>query len=334
MKAWVLHGVNDLRFEERELPEIREGEVLLRVEAAGICGSDIPRIYDTGAHVHPLIPGHEFAGTVVKSADPAWVGKRVGVFPLIPCRDCDMCLQKKYEMCRKYNYLGSRCDGGFAEYVCVPVWNLIELPEEVSFEQAACLEPLAVAVHAVRRAKVTEDDTAVIIGFGTIGALVARVLQSEGIKNITAVVNKESHRNAALTMGLHVEHHNENSAVGTVVFECVGRQETVARAIESAAPGGCVVMVGNPHSDIAFSQNTYWEILRSQLTVLGTWNSSFTKDNDDDWHQALALLRNSQNLMKGIITHQLPLEELETGLRIMRDKTETYEKIMTVSVRR
>lgn len=333
MKAWVLHGVNDLRYEERELPETREGEVLLRVEAAGICGSDIPRIYDTGAHVHPLIPGHEFAGAVVKSADPAWVGKRVGVFPLIPCRDCDMCREKKYEMCRKYSYLGSRCDGGFAEYVCVPVWNLIELPEEVFFEQAACLEPLAVAVHAVRRAKVTEDDTAVIIGFGTIGALVARVLQSEGIKDITAVVNKESHRKTALAMGLNVEHYDENRTAGTVVFECVGRQETAARAIESAAPGGCVVMVGNPHSDMAFSRNTYWKILRSQLTVLGTWNSSFTKDDDDDWHQALALLKNNNDLIDGIITHRMPLENLKTGLHIMRDKTETYGKIMLVRYR-
>ena len=144
MKAWVLHGVNDIKYEEREKPEIREGEVLLKVEAAGICGSDIPRIYDTGAHVHPISPGHEFAGTVVKSVDTTLVGKRMGVFPLMPCRSCDMCQLEKYEMCRKYNYLGSRCDGGFAEYVRVPVWNLIELPDEVTFEQAACLEPLAV----------------------------------------------------------------------------------------------------------------------------------------------------------------------------------------------
>ena len=330
MKAWVLHGANDLRCEERELPEIREGEVLLRVEAAGICGSDIPRIYDTGAHVHPLIPGHEFAGLVVKSADPSLIGKRVGVFPLIPCRDCDMCRQKKYEMCRKYNYLGSRCDGGFAEYVRVPVWNLIELPEEVSFEQAACLEPLAVAVHAVRRAKVTEKDSAVIIGFGTIGVLVALVLKSQGIGNIMAVVNKEAHRKMALAMGVNVENYSESTAAGTVVFECVGRQETVIKAIGAAIPEGRVVTVGNPHSDMRFDRNIYWKILRSQLTLIGTWNSSFTKDDTDDWHQAIRLLRDNRDMLGDIITHRLPLEEMELGLHIMRDKTQTYGKIMSV----
>ena len=83
--------------------------------------------------------------------DEAWLQKRVGVFPLIPCGKCGPCRQKKYEMCRSYNYLGSRCDGGFAEYAAVPVANLIELPENVSFEEAAMLEPMAVAVHAMRQ---------------------------------------------------------------------------------------------------------------------------------------------------------------------------------------
>lgn len=328
MKAWVLYGPNDIRFEDREIPAIREGEVLLRVEAAGICGSDIPRIYDTGAHVHPLILGHEFAGTVVKSDDPVLIGKRMGVFPLIPCQNCDMCRQKKYEMCCNYSYLGSRCDGGFAEYVRVPAWNLIELPDEVSFEHAACLEPLAVAVHASRRAKVVEGDTAVIIGFGTIGALVAIVLQSLGVKNITAVVNKKSHRNTAHAMGLNVENYSESNVTGTVVFECVGRQETVAKAIGAVEPEGRVVAVGNPYSDMQFERNVYWKLLRGQLTMIGTWNSSFTKDETDDWKQAVQLLRNNRGLMENIITHRLPLEHLEAGLRIMRDKTEAYGKVM------
>lgn len=328
MKAWVLYGVNDLRYEEREIPEIREGEVLLRVEAAGICGSDIPRIYDTGAHVHPLIPGHEFAGTVVESADSALLGKRMGVFPLIPCKECEMCRQKKYEMCRNYNYLGSRCDGGFGEYVRVPVWNLIELPPEITFEQAACLEPLSVAVHAVRRSQITVGESAVIIGFGTIGALVALVLRSQGIENITAIVNKQSHEKLALALGLRVEYHDVCTAAGNVVFECVGRQENVAQAIESALPEGRVVTVGNPHSDIHLNRNVYWKILRGQLKLIGTWNSSFAKEEDDDWHQAVQLLRNNSEMMSKIITHCLPLEQLERGLHIMRDKTEAYEKII------
>ena len=134
MKAWVLHGVNDIRLEEKEEPQLRADEALVCVKAAGICGSDIPRIYKTGAHVHPLIPGHEFSGQVVKvghKADIKWLHKRVGIFPLIPCRKCAACQRQQYELCRDYGYLGSRRNGGFAEYTAVPQWNLIELPDRV-----------------------------------------------------------------------------------------------------------------------------------------------------------------------------------------------------------
>ena len=155
MKAWVLHGVGDIRFEEVETPQPADGEVLVAVRAAGICGSDIPRIYQTGAHVQPLIPGHEFAGQVVgtgRDVSADWQNRRVGIFPLIPCKNCVSCQKQHYELCRSYSYLGSRRNGGFAEYVTVPAWNLIALPDAVSYEQAAMMEPMAVAVHAMRSA--------------------------------------------------------------------------------------------------------------------------------------------------------------------------------------
>lgn len=136
MKAWVLHGVDDIRFEEVERPHPADDEVLVAVKAVGICGSDIPRIYKTGAHFHPLILGHEFSGVVEKTGaliEPKWEGKRVGIFPLVPCRECVACRKQQYELCRNYSYLGSRRDGGFAEYVSVPEWNLIEVPVGVSF---------------------------------------------------------------------------------------------------------------------------------------------------------------------------------------------------------
>ena len=145
MKPYVLHGINDIRFEEVEKPVPKKEEVLIKVNAAGICGSDIPRIYKNGAHVHPIIPGHEFSGEVVgigSSENESLIGKRVGIFPLIPCMKCNPCSNKQYEMCKNYNYLGSRCNGAFAEYVTAPVWNLIELPVNVSYEEAATLPPI------------------------------------------------------------------------------------------------------------------------------------------------------------------------------------------------
>ena len=172
MKAWILHGINDLRFEEADAPIIGENEVLLAVRAAGICGSDIPRVFYTGTYSYPLIPGHEFAGQVEAvgaAVDGKWQGKRVGVFPLIPCGACLPCQKEQYEMCRHYSYLGSRRDGGFAEYVAVPEKNLIALPESVSFEEAAMFEPMSVAVHAMRKAAPQPEECTVVCGLGTIG---------------------------------------------------------------------------------------------------------------------------------------------------------------------
>ena len=117
------------------LPSLGEREVLVAVKAAGICGSDIPRIYRTGAYHYPLIPGHEFSGQVVQvqdEKDSSWLNQRVGIFPLIPCKNCMPCRKKQYEMCRNYSYLGSRRDGGFAELVSVPVQNLLSLPQETA----------------------------------------------------------------------------------------------------------------------------------------------------------------------------------------------------------
>lgn len=198
-------NINDIRLEEIKRPSPAEHEVLVQVKAAGICGSDIPRIYETGAHRMPLIPGHEFSGEVVQlgaQAEEKWLHKRVGIFPLIPCRTCIACRKEKYEMCRNYSYLGSRQDGGFAEYVKVPVSNLIELPEEVSFAEAAMLEPMAVAVHAMRRVPIKQSDMVVVCGLGTIGMLLVMFLLNHGVQNVLAIGNKEFQKQMLIKLGI------------------------------------------------------------------------------------------------------------------------------------
>ena len=253
MKAWVLHDIGDIRFEDVDMPKIGDNEVLVAVKAAGICGSDIPRIYETGAHNMPIIPGHEFSGQVVdtgKNVDKKWLDKRVGVFPLIPCGKCDLCKRKLYEMCRNYNYLGSRCNGGFAEYCAVPEWNLIELPDNVTYEQAAMLEPMSVAVHAIRRANIKPSDTVAIQGLGTIGLLVIMFLKEMGIKNILAIGNKDFQKDAVTEIGLAEEDfcNSKNTAVSgfiknkttdgvDVYFECVGKNETINAAVDNVMAG-------------------------------------------------------------------------------------------------
>ena len=173
MKAYALYGIGDLRYEERPQPELRPGWALVRVLAAGICSSDIPRIFQKGTYHFPTVPGHEFCGrveAVSSEEDSRWVGKRAGVFPLIPCKRCPSCRKGQYETCSDYDYIGSRRDGGFAEFAAVPVWNLIELPDAVSDLPRALLEPAAVALHAVRRAGLLPGESVCVVGTGAIGA--------------------------------------------------------------------------------------------------------------------------------------------------------------------
>lgn len=348
VKAWVLHGINDLRFENTNTPTIGENEALLAVKAVGICGSDIPRVFHTGTYSYPLIPGHEFAGQVEAvgaGVDAGWLGKRVGVFPLIPCGECLPCQREQYEMCRHYSYMGSRRDGGFAEYVAVPEKCLIELPDVASFEEAAMLEPMAVAVHSMRRIAPAEDECVAICGLGTIGLFLLMFLLEAGHTNILAIGNKDFQKRMAVKFGLPEEsfcdgrkqdvekwlEERTGKKGADVFFECVGRNETVAQAVRMTGPGGRIMLVGNPASDMALPKDVYWKILRNQLTVLGTWNSSFTHSLEDDWHYVLDRLRVGQIAPAQVITHRFPLEELSRGLELMRDKREEYGKVMAAN---
>lgn len=349
MKAYVLHGIGDLRFEKKAVPEVGQSQVLVQVQAAGICGSDIPRIFHTGTYSFPMVPGHEFSGVVVKvgaQADKRWLGKRVGIFPLIPCGECIFCRHRTYELCRNYSYLGSRVDGGFAEYVAVPQKNLIALPDEVSYETAAMLEPAAVAAHAIRLARIEQQQTVVIYGLGTIGLLLAMLLKEMGINQVMVVGNKDQQRQFAAMLGITEENfcdirtqkldiwlRERTKGVGAdVFFECVGKNDTIAEVIDLAAPMGMVLLVGNPYGEIKLDKAVYWKILRNQLTLKGSWNSSFTCEETDDWHYVLQRMAEKRIGPEKLITHLFPFGDLKQGLAVMQHKSEPYVKIMVKTV--
>ena len=346
MKAYLLKGIGDFIYTDADKPACGSREVTVRVRTAGICGSDIPRIFRTGTYSYPLIPGHEFSGIVSETGgdvDRSWLGKRVGVFPLIPCGRCVPCMNKRYELCKSYDYLGSRSNGGFAEYVSVPEWNLIELPENVSFEQAAMLEPMAVAVHALRRSGVLQGQTAAICGLGTIGMLLYMILMEKGVKKIYLIGNKACQEKMAAGLGADMRcfcndgKENADRWFGReagpgvdVFFDCAGAAGSVGLALRHTAPGGTITLVGNPVSDMLFDRQTYWKILRNQLTVKGIWNSSFTHDADDDWHCCLDLISEGRIMPERLISHRVPFDRIAEAVEMMRDKKEGYTKVMAV----
>lgn len=327
MKAYVLHGIGDLRYEDRPMPELRPGWVLVKVLAAGICSSDIPRIFEKGTYHFPTIPGHEFCGRVQAVADDvdnSWLGKRVGIFPLIPCKKCPSCQKGQYETCEHYDYLGSRRDGGFAEYTAVPVWNLIELPDEVSNVQGALLEPAAVALHAVQRAEIPSGGSVCIVGTGAIGLLAGQWAKLRSAGYVVIKGRDDKKRELVEACGLKYLTDASGKQFDRVI-EAVGSETALAESISMTAPGGRLVLMGNPDGQRTLSQDTYWRILRKQLTIVGTWNSSFGCKKSN-WSEAVDAIAGRLKT-DPIVTYILDKEQLEFGLIIIRDKMRSCCKI-------
>lgn len=335
MKAYVLHAVNDLRYDDIPIPDCPKDWAIVEVKAAGICSSDIARVFTKGTYHFPTIPGHEFAG-IVKSvgceSDNRWIGKKVGIFPLIPCRTCSQCKEKHYEMCANYDYVGSRRDGGFAEYVAVPVWNLIELPDNIRYEEAAMLEPLSVALHAIKIGDVKQGDSVAIIGTGMIGIAAGQWAKKFDAKNVTVIGRNEDKRNLIENCGLEykVSNFTDDMDEYDFVLEAVGTPSSVETSISCCKAGGSLLLMGNPSGDMHISQNVYWKILRKQLTVRGTWNSSYDGTNQSDWTDAVSALSLGEIKVNSLISHCFKQEKLMQGLELMKKHNEPYCKVMTL----
>ena len=332
MKAYVLHAVGDLRYEDIPMPECPSPDwAIVKIKAAGICSSDIPRVFSKGTYHFPTIPGHELAGIVHRVGDEAnasWVGRRVGIFPLIPCRRCVQCAEKHYEMCEHYDYVGSRRDGGWAEYVAVPIWNLIALPDDFSFRAAAMLEPLAVALHAIKCGRLQQGADVAIIGTGMIGISAAQWAKLMGAKSVTVIGRHEDKR--ALVEGCGVSYATTINRTYPFVLEAVGSESAVNDAIKATAPAGSLVLMGNPAGNIQLQQDVYWRILRKQLSINGTWNSSYDGPNASDWTEAVEAIANGKVSVESLISHVFSQEELPRGLELMAEHRQPYCKIMTI----
>jgi len=313
MKAWVLRGLGDIHLEDVAVPELKDGEALVRVKRAGICSSDIQRIFGGGAYYYPLIPGHEFSGVVedVRGGNGDFVGKHVGVFPLLPCFKCKPCAAGAYETCTGYGYIGSRRDGAFAEYVAVPVWNLVVLPDEISFEDAALLEPASVALHAVKRVDWSLLDNAAVVGDGTIGRFVEGWLRHYSAGDVRLFGRREA---------------APKDTLFDAAFEAVGSVDALRRCIQLTRPGGHIVLIGNPGPDFSLEQKTYWQVLRKQLVVHGSWNSSYPHE----WRESIDALTSGELRAQSQISHRFGFDKLHDALDMLYLRKEKVLKIMII----
>jgi len=343
VKALSLHGIGDLRYEDVPVPEPAADEVLIRVQAAGICGSDIPRVYDTGVKKYPTIPGHEFAGEIVtvgEHVDPGLAGRRVAVFPLLPCFKCGPCNEKNYASCKSYDYYGSRRDGAFAEYLAVKEWNIVPIPDKVPIEVAAMLEPCAVAVHALGKTAIKRGDVVCVFGAGAIGLILAKLAYLNGAAHVFVLDIDDAKLDFAKKQGLdHTYNSRESEYLDRIIsltegrgadicIDAAGVPAAVVGCFNAARAAGTIVLMGNPSGDMLFKQDDYWTILRKQLTLVGTWNSDFGGVLSNDWDKALKNLSSGKLDVSGLITHSVSIDSAIEAFEMMRDQKEFFVKVM------
>ena len=292
MKALLYTEPYTLEYTDVSNPEIGDDDVLIRVKACGICGSDVQGYTGkTGRRLPPLIMGHEAAGVVVETgknvADFA-SGDRVCFDSTVYCNQCPACRQGLLNRCAKRQVLGVsvpefKRHGALAEFVAVPHWIVAKLPEGMSFVQAALLEPASIGMHAGNRAPITDNDTVLVIGAGTIGLFILQAAKLRGARKTIACDISDFRLDLARQIGVDECIHPHKTAptnaireltdgLGVdVAFEAVGFAETFHQAISATKTGGTIVAVGNLTKEMEFNLQ---ELVSRELTFTGSYASA------------------------------------------------------------
>lgn len=323
MNAAVLYGPRDLRIEPAADPVPATGEALVRVRAAGLCGTDY-RIWSGDRPVHyPLIMGHEFVGEVAavgQNVDTIRPGDRVAIEPNYSCGGCALCREGNRNLCAKRTAVGIDVAGGFAHLARVPARCCWRAPTDLSDEQLLLTEPLAVVVRAVGRAALKPGATAAVLGAGTLGLLALQVLRARGARVL--VVGRTSRRlDLAREFGAEATHaltagpgREAASAFSgrqgvDVVVETAGTADAAAEAIELVRPGGRVVLTGLPHEP---SRVSFFWVVRHEITLMGSMIYQ------DEFPEAMRLLQRDAVRVGPLVTHRFPLEALQDAFAAHR----------------
>lgn len=305
MKALRIYQDAVVRVEDVELPQIGVDEVLVKVAACGICGSDIPRVLKNKAHYYPITLGHEFAGTIVALGTEVRgfsAGEHVACAPLLPCFHCPDCEKGNYSLCKHYKFIGSSLSGAMAEYVAVPARNLVKLPDTLDLQTAAIIEPLTVALHALKQNSHQPGKNVAVLGMGTIGCLLAQTVLHQGAANVTAVVRNEKYDELLKKIGVasvlntSVQGWEERALELTgrqgfdFVYETAGATQTMIQAFQIAANKAHICFVGTPKDDITFTVKQ-WELMnRKEFYLTGSWMSYSQDFPGSEWTGAVKLL--------------------------------------------
>ncbi len=336
MKAAVLYAPFDMRLEEVSTPDCGMDHVLVKVKAAGICGSDV-HFYE-GTHPYknyPRIHGHEFAGEIVKLGENVSgfsVGDHVVIEPLKACGKCYPCRHGKYNCCTKLQVIGAHTDGGFAEYIAVETKNLHKIPQDMPFDLAAALEPYSIGAHCSNRAEITPGETVLILGVGAIGLTITDYAKLLGAR-VIAVDTSLARLELAKKMGAdevinpltedvntRVMQLTDNEGAG-IVIEATGVTKVMENTENLVASGGKIVIVGLTNDKVAFTGINF---TKNEMTVLGSRNSM------NVFPQIIADANNNKIHPELLVTHRFKFDNVVEAFKYAKDNISSVGKIVLI----
>ena len=324
MKAAVCTGIGKIELQDLPKPEPRPGEVIVKIKSVGVCGSDVDGY--RGEHPmigYPIILGHECSGVIAEvgeGVDPGRIGEAVTVEPFFICGTCPFCREGTYNFCADLKIIGHQVPGAFAEYMAIPADFAHFKPDNVSFEEAAILEPCSGSLHAVRRCKIQSGDFVVILGCGTMGSFTTQHCRNLAAE-VCVVEPRAFKRELALSLGAAhaIDPGRENvlsrvteltnGKMADVVIEAVGRQETLAETVGLVKNGGTIMLIGwtGRDTDPFDLTNTTFK----ELTVLGTLG--FCRD----FPISMKLLAAGKIDIKRIISHRFDLDHVVDAIEML-----------------
>jgi L-iditol 2-dehydrogenase len=359
MKAAVLFGNGDIRYEDHPEPDLGPGMVKIRVRAAGICGSDIPRALHGGAHFYPVVLGHEFAGDVAAigpEGDAAGsegathalaVGDTVSGVPLIPCMVCADCQRGDFSLCRRYRFIGSREDGAFADYVVVPAQNAVRYDPSIPYTHAALFEPSAVAIHAIRHSGFRGGGRVAILGGGTIGLFAMQWAKIFGARQVTVFDIDDGRLALAKRLGADdtvntrkdgLMDDADGAAVAAgrfdfdSVFETAGSPATMRMAFELAANHANVCFVGTPHENLVFAPGQWEWMNRKELRATGSWMSYSAPFPGVEWEWTAHYFATGQlKFDSELIFRTFPMAAAGEAFSLFRDPSQVHGRVMLLN---
>ena len=341
MHAAVLEDKGRMTYQELPTPAPRPGHILLQVRAVSICGSDVHR-YVRGHKVVPLVLGHEAAGEIValgEGASPELLGRRAALIPLVPCFQCEQCAAGRYSACPRYSFIGSRQNGGYADFIEMPQRNALLLPDSVPFEAAALIEPSSVARHILDLGQFKAGQSVVVLGAGSIGLMAVQWLRILGAGQILVSDIVEANRQAAVELGAQAAFdprdvdlaHEVRGLTGfgaDLVLETAGVPQTLQLAVQLARPGGSLVCAGNQPPEASLPMTWVEELMRRELHLRGCFMSYSAPFPGHEWTDSVEMLAAGKLDMQSMISHRFPLADAPQIFAQIAAREFTYRKII------